>query len=195
VYAVDLPNGGAANLNLTGYSGAFSVRWFNPREGGELHIGTVGSISGSTVQSIGLPPTQHSSHWVALVRKGLPSQPAAAMAVQTMSLINAETGAPVPGFESLADGAVLNLWQLPRTLNIRANTNPTSVGSVSFRLNENLIHRVESTAPYALMGDTNGAYTAWRPSPGAYTIAATPYSGTSRTGTAGSILTIRITIK
>ena len=37
VYLVFLPTGGTTDLDLSGSSGSFSVRWFNPRAGGALH--------------------------------------------------------------------------------------------------------------------------------------------------------------
>jgi len=69
VYAVYLPNGGTTNLNLTGVSGTFDVRWFDPRNGGDLEVGTVAAVTGGGQRSIGQPPGSTTSDWVVLVRR------------------------------------------------------------------------------------------------------------------------------
>ncbi len=71
VYVIYLENGGTTNVDLTGQSGTFEVKWFNPRAGGSLTNGSVTSVAGNGVQSIGNPPNNTTSDWVALVR--LPS--------------------------------------------------------------------------------------------------------------------------
>ena len=81
---------------------------------------------------------------------GAPSaQPA--MSVTSLTLINADTGT------AIADpfqGGTLDLDALPtRNLSIRANTSPSTVGSVRFGLNQNSTHRIENVAPYAIAGD------------------------------------------
>ncbi|HYD85356.1 MAG TPA: hypothetical protein VEA63_14925, partial [Opitutus sp.] len=45
---------------------------------------------------------------------------------------------------------------------------------------------LENTAPYALVGDTDGNYTAWKPAVGSHTVRAVPYSGKNRSGKAGT---------
>jgi hypothetical protein len=67
-YLVYLPAGGAAQLDLSSVAGTFEVRWFDPRNGGALQTGTVGSISGGVVRSLGSPPNNASSDWAVLVR-------------------------------------------------------------------------------------------------------------------------------
>jgi hypothetical protein len=66
-YAVQLPAGGEASLRLG--SGTYSVRWYNPRTGGELQKGTVDSVQGPGVKPIGRPPGETEKDWVALVRR------------------------------------------------------------------------------------------------------------------------------
>ncbi|OJJ17081.1 hypothetical protein BKI52_30675 [marine bacterium AO1-C] len=66
-YVIYLENGGSSNLNLNGQSGSFTVKWFDPRNGGALQNGNVTSISGGGNRSIGNPPNNASSDWVALV--------------------------------------------------------------------------------------------------------------------------------
>ncbi|HVG09393.1 MAG TPA: DUF5060 domain-containing protein [Thermoanaerobaculia bacterium] len=70
VYAIYLPNGGTANLSLAGVSGSFDVRWFDPRNGGDLRIGSIATVSGGATVTIGNPPGGATTQdWVALVRK------------------------------------------------------------------------------------------------------------------------------
>ena len=65
-YAVYRKNGGSTNLDVTG-GGTYSVKWYNPREGGALQNGSVTSISGSGSQNIGNPPS--GGDWVALISR------------------------------------------------------------------------------------------------------------------------------
>jgi hypothetical protein len=110
--------------------------------------------------------------------------------VHSFTLINADNDLPIADFDPLETDAVLNLATLPtRRLNIRANTLPTVVGSVVFRLN-GVVFRTETTAPYALAGDNSGDYLAWTPRVGTYELSATPYTGPNGTGTAGTPRTI-----
>jgi hypothetical protein len=67
IYLVYLPAGGAVSLNLTGVSGTFDVRWFDPRNGGPLQTGSVASVAGGSVRSLGNPPNNPGSDWAALV--------------------------------------------------------------------------------------------------------------------------------
>ncbi|HYG78185.1 MAG TPA: DUF5060 domain-containing protein [Planctomycetota bacterium] len=123
------------------------------------------------------------------------SAPAPTNAVTSFTLINADTNQPIAGYDPLNNGATLNLATLPtRNLNIRANTNPTTVGSVRFALDANSNYRTESAAPYALAGDSNGDYYAWTPATGTHTLKATPYTGSSAGGTAGTALSISFTV-
>ncbi|TGV04557.1 DUF5060 domain-containing protein [Flavivirga rizhaonensis] len=69
-YVIYLENGGSSNLNLTGQSGNFNVKWFNPRNGGSLQNGSITSITGGGNKSIGNPPNNANSDWVVLVTKG-----------------------------------------------------------------------------------------------------------------------------
>ncbi len=66
-YIVYLPNGGETKLDLTGQSGDIRVRWFDPRNGGELQEGSVTRISGGSSVSLGTPPSEKSEDWVVLV--------------------------------------------------------------------------------------------------------------------------------
>ena len=67
VYAIYLPEGGSANLNLSGFNGKFSVLWFDPRNGGSLQDGTVTEVDGGGTVSLGLPPNNTNQDWTILV--------------------------------------------------------------------------------------------------------------------------------
>lgn len=67
VYAVYLKNGGSTSLNLSGASGTLSVKWYDPRNGGGLQNGTVTEVNGGSTVSIGSPPNNTGTDWVALV--------------------------------------------------------------------------------------------------------------------------------
>jgi hypothetical protein len=90
---------------------------------------------------------------------------------------------------------VLNLATLPtRNLNIRANTNPATVGSVWFGYDGIANFRLQNSAPYALASDNDGDYAAWTPTVGSHTVTATPYTGTAATGTTGTALSLTFVV-
>lgn len=117
--------------------------------------------------------------------------------VESFTLVNSATEGDVV---TITDGAVLNLAALGvKKANIRANTSPSSVGSVKFELSGTQTRTyTDSEAPYALHGDDgsgNYYYGNWNPPAlGTYTLKATPYSGAKGTGEAGIPLTITFTI-
>jgi hypothetical protein len=56
LYVVYLPAGtGKAGIRLD-TAGNYSVKWFNPREGGEMQDGSVTSLSGGGLRNPGAPP-------------------------------------------------------------------------------------------------------------------------------------------
>ncbi len=98
---------------------------------------------------------------------------------------------------NLSDGDVINLAQLPtRRINIVARVQPLAqpspVGSVVFTLNDSV--SVENVTPFALKGDSVGRYRSWTPTPGSYTLTATPYTKDNGEGEAGQGLTIHFTV-
>jgi hypothetical protein len=120
---------------------------------------------------------------------------ATSQSVSSFTLINADTGSAVAGFETMPDGTIIDLGTLPtKHLNIRANTAPAIVGSVRFAFAGKTNFRTETGAPYALYGDVNGAYNAWTPSIGSYTLKGTPYTGSNASGSAGVSLTVGFTV-
>jgi hypothetical protein len=69
VYAVYLPDGGTTTLDLSDASGAFDVKWYDPRHGGELQDGSVTSVEGGGSASLGNAPAEPASDWAVLVRR------------------------------------------------------------------------------------------------------------------------------
>ncbi|HKH47084.1 MAG TPA: hypothetical protein VKM72_20700 [Thermoanaerobaculia bacterium] len=45
------------------------MRWYDPRNGGDLEVGTVATVTGGGQRSIGQPPGSTASDWVVLVRR------------------------------------------------------------------------------------------------------------------------------
>ncbi|OLY90613.1 hypothetical protein BUE76_00845 [Cnuella takakiae] len=119
----------------------------------------------------------------------------AGMVVSSFTLIDAVRDTDAG---ELKDGAVVNLSAIRGTrISIRANTGGAAAGSVVMQLSGTQVHnRTENRAPYALFGNRNKEHTyrAWRPSPGPYTLTATPYAGTNGRGTKGTPYTVRFTI-
>ena len=68
IWVVYLPNGGTSDLDLGAAAGTFRVHWFNPRAGGSLQVGSIGTVRGPGQVALGEPPTDPSEDWVVLVR-------------------------------------------------------------------------------------------------------------------------------
>ena len=122
------------------------------------------------------------------------SEPDNSQQVASLKLINADNDQDL---QTLTNGSTLNLATLPtKNLNIRANTNPATVGSVKFSLSGTQSKSAtESAKPYALFGDNNqGDYYAWTPAVGSYTLKATPYTASKGSGTAGTALAVGFTV-
>ncbi len=124
------------------------------------------------------------------------SQPPPGQSVDSFTLINADSDQPISGYEVISDGAIINSASLPTThLNVRANTSPAVVGSVRFGLDGSPNTSTESSAPYALFGDSGGNYNAGTFSIGKHTLSGTPFAQSGAHGTAGTALTISFTMK
>ncbi|MEM6884596.1 MAG: DUF5060 domain-containing protein [Verrucomicrobiota bacterium] len=125
VYAIYLPNGGSTSLDLSGTSGTFDVRWFNPRDGGALQTGTAASVAGGGMVSTGYAPSQVNEDWVVLVRSSGPNP-------------NVGITLPANGTEVLQGTNV--------TFRTAISDNP-NFDRVEFYLNGNLID-TKNTGPY-----------------------------------------------
>jgi hypothetical protein len=69
IYLVYLPNGGTADLNLSGATGSYKVSWFNPREGGTLGNGSVTTVEGGGTVPLGEPPAETTEDWLVVIRR------------------------------------------------------------------------------------------------------------------------------
>ncbi len=69
LYLVYLPQGGSAALDLTGASGSFGVKWFNPRTGGRLADGSVRSVQGGGKIKLPQPPSELDQDWLLIIRR------------------------------------------------------------------------------------------------------------------------------
>ncbi len=115
--------------------------------------------------------------------------------IKSFTLINADTDRPIPAFDPIPEGAILNLAALPtRNLNVRANTSPGKVGSVKFLLDGVAVPNIEDEEPYALAGNEGADYKSWVPSPGDHTVTAVPYTWSKADGKEGKGLTVSFTV-
>ncbi|MFW5749031.1 MAG: DUF5060 domain-containing protein, partial [Chloroflexota bacterium] len=74
VYLVFLPDGGTdVRLDLgENNTATYDVRWFDPRSGGGLQLGSIPQISGTGKQMIGAPPAEPGREWAALISSTTP---------------------------------------------------------------------------------------------------------------------------
>ena len=70
IYVAFAPTDAAGQqLNLSGQSGVFEVRWYDPLSGGLLQTGSTPSVSGGGVRNLGAPPSNPGGEWVILIRR------------------------------------------------------------------------------------------------------------------------------
>jgi hypothetical protein len=68
IYVVYKPmNSGECKLKLDSDK-TFSVKWFNPRAGGELKDGSISEIKGQGIVNLGNPPEEAEKDWVAVIQ-------------------------------------------------------------------------------------------------------------------------------
>jgi hypothetical protein len=68
VYLIFLPIWSSTTLDLSDAARSFAVKWFDPRDGGELRDGSVNRVQGGKVVRIGNPPEKESEDWLAILR-------------------------------------------------------------------------------------------------------------------------------
>lgn len=68
VYLVYLPSGGTTTLDIR-EAGTYTVRWYDPRNGGPLGRGSVDTVRGGAVVGLGNPPADPAMDWLAVVRR------------------------------------------------------------------------------------------------------------------------------
>lgn len=115
------------------------------------------------------------------------------MAISGFTLVNAASDDDIL---NLQNGTLLEINQIiGLNLNIRVNTSPANVGSVSIRISGPINEsRKENSAPYSLFGDNRGDYNGKSLPEGNYTIEAIPYSEPDLAGTKGNLLSIGFTV-
>lgn len=115
--------------------------------------------------------------------------------VSRFVLVNAQTGQDI---QEIKEGDVIDLDQVGTNfLSIRAESNGAKFGSLFLELkgNQSNYIRTENIAPYTLFGDQGPQYYGRNICPGNYSMKATPYTGTNKTGTAQKPLEIKFQIK
>ena len=116
--------------------------------------------------------------------------------VTDFTLVNAGLSGDI---RQLTDPDTLNLSSLP-PIAVRANTEPSEVGSVLFELrnfntNALVYSNTDNMFPYSLTGnEPDSSYTPWTPTPGTYKLTATPYTEADGQGRVGTPLTITLTV-
>ena len=68
IYIVVLRNG-SGTINLENQNGEFSIKWFDPRNGGELQTGTNKTVNGGKTRELNGAPSEPEKDWVVLLRK------------------------------------------------------------------------------------------------------------------------------
>ena len=111
--------------------------------------------------------------------------------VISLTLVNAKTDKDI---RTLRNGDIINLVEVGASLSIRANTNPSVVGSVRFDYDGNKSYRTKNRTPYAISGARNGDYRSWTPSLGSHTLTATPYPRSNARGTPGIPHSVSLTV-
>lgn len=68
LYIVFLKNG-AGSIDLSGQTGTYQIRWFDPRNGGELQKGKVKTCKGGGTVALKGAPSEADKDWVVLIQK------------------------------------------------------------------------------------------------------------------------------
>ncbi|MCL6260786.1 Ig-like domain-containing protein [Aquiflexum sp. TKW24L] len=115
------------------------------------------------------------------------------LSISGFTLVNADTDSDII---TISNGTTIDINQIKGiNLNIRVNTNPTPVGSVSIKLSGPVSESItENVVPYALFGDSRGNYNGKILPEGNYILEAIPYSESNLAGTKGNLLSIGFTI-
>lgn len=97
LYLVYLKHKELANLDLSDAQGVFEVLWFNPRQGGPLQLGAIQSVIGGRKVVIGIPPSESSQDWLAVIRPGDTgwNYPPAVSAGSDLTIMLPRSGEPV----------------------------------------------------------------------------------------------------
>ncbi len=208
IYAVFLPDGGTADLDLTGYAGSFSVRWYDPLTGGAFQDGSVTTVPGGGVANLGIAPSEPNRDWAILVEADgavIPDPdpapdpdptpvPTPGAAPLDVFLAFTDTDATIAPLE---DGDAIDLADLegrPITIFAEPSAGAPAIGSVRL-VAPGVNNQTENIVPYALFGDQNGDFrTGAQLEPGDYTVTLTAYAGTNGNGAVLGESTLAFTI-
>ncbi len=69
IYVLYLPEGGTGMIDLGDGSGSYSVRWYDPRNGGDLKTGDIDRVQSGKTAWIGHAPEKAGIDWVVLLTK------------------------------------------------------------------------------------------------------------------------------
>ncbi len=69
VYAIYLPKGVTAELDLRDFNFDFEINWYNPRTGGSLKNGSLKVVKGGQWRNNGSPPEARNEDWAVLVKR------------------------------------------------------------------------------------------------------------------------------
>jgi glucose/arabinose dehydrogenase len=115
----------------------------------------------------------------------------ASFGVTSFSLINAATDQVIPGYETISNGAIIGLSNLGATsLNLRANTQGSGIGSVVF-MQDAVASSMDTSAPYAIAPSIGADFPSWSYTRKRYLITAVPFAGSGGTGAQGDALSIQ----
>ena len=69
LYLVYLAYTEGSDLDLSGQTGNFSVRWLNPRVGGKLQMGKKKKVKGGKVVDLGKAPEKGGADWLVVIER------------------------------------------------------------------------------------------------------------------------------
>ncbi len=132
-YALYLPQGGTASLDLGSSTATFAVTWYDPRLGGALQQGAITSVAGPGVASLGSPPYAANQDWALLVRTASSSAPVISAATMSPDPFPGGTSLTVNVTVSDAGGAAdvqsVSVYSSRRHCNSRPPPPAQSMGS------------------------------------------------------------------
>ena len=68
IYLLYLPQGELDGLDLSSDSRRYSVRWFDPKKGGELQMGSISEVEGGGTIRVGNAPNEVNQDWLVILR-------------------------------------------------------------------------------------------------------------------------------
>jgi hypothetical protein len=117
--------------------------------------------------------------------------PTPSISVSSLTLVDADNFQPISQYNPIVNGATINRATLPtQNLTIQANTSPATVGSVAFDLVNSGYLNTVNTAPYYLCGSAPCSNLGV----GLYSLTATPYSGSNKSGGAGASTSVSFSV-